>query len=311
MRNTFVNTLRRIALEDENIYLITGDLGFSIFEGYQKDLPKRFLNAGVAEQNMIGVAAGLALSGKTVVVYSIIPFTTMRCFEQIRNDLCMQRLNVKIVGIGAGLHYGVSGCTHHALEDINIFRGLPQVTIFSPSTRFETEKAVTLALKTDGVCYIRLSSINYPEPTEFQRDFGVGEGILISDGTDVTLLSTGAMFGRAQIVADLLRQQGVSVRFINMPCLKPIDRNMIVESAQKTKAVFTFEDHGRIGGLGSAVAEILAETQNNPVFYRFGFPDEYMKKIGNRDYLTDQLGLSAKEISNVILEKLKPVNVNA
>lgn len=305
MRTTFVNTLKDLAKKDKRIFLLTGDLGFSIFEGYKKEFPHRFLNMGVAEQNMIGAAAGLALSGKIVFVYSIIPFVTMRCFEQIRNDLCMQKLNVKIVGMGAGVHYGTSGATHHAIEDIGIMRSLPNIAILSPSTKEETEYSLREAVNYSGVVYIRLSGIDYSDSSYTHKKFAIGRGVMIKDGFDMTIMSTGGMLDVAQKVVVSFEREGISVRFISMPSLKPFDAKIILESARKTKAIFTIEDHSVIGGLGSIVSEVLAESKYKVLFHRFAFPDEFSTAIGSRDYLSDRCGLSSNQIKKMILEKVK------
>lgn len=302
MRQAFVDTLIGLARENKNLFLLTGDLGFSIFENFRKEFPKRFFDAGVAEQNMIGLAAGLALSGKVVFVYSIIPFVTMRCFEQIRNDLCMQNLDVKIVGMGAGLHYGTAGLTHYATEDISIMRSLPNMKVISPATPEDTVNALKAAMAQKGPFYIRLGKsygIVKPRP---DCKFSVGKAILVEKGSDITIIATGGILYNAKKCADILRDKNICVRLINMHTIKPIDKDIILKASEETKAIFTIEEHSILGGLGSAVAEVLAESQQRILFRRFGLPDSYPKSFGGRNYLLDKNGLSAEKMANGILK---------
>ncbi|MHA1409547.1 MAG: transketolase family protein [Candidatus Odinarchaeia archaeon] len=306
MRTAFINTLMDLAEKDNRIFLLTGDLGFSVLEKFQRKFPDRFFNMGVAEQNMIGVATGLALSGKVVFVYSIIPFVTMRCFEQVRNDVCYQNQNVKIVGIGSGLSYGSAGPTHHAITDIAIMRALPNMIVVCPGDPLETEMAIKLATKHLGPVYIRLGRSREPKVhTNLDiSDFEIGKGLVMRDGKDITLIATGNLLYSVQVVADRLLSKGIDIRLISMHTVKPIDRDCILESARKTNAIFAIEEHSIIGGLGSAVAEVLAESPNSVFFRRFGIPDTFASVVGSQAYLRERVSLSVNKIEESILEIL-------
>lgn len=300
MRIAFVNTLLEMAKKDKKIMLLTADLGYSVFEEYMEKLSKQYLNVGIAEQNMTGLAAGMAMEGKIPLIYSIIPFTTMRNFEQIRNDICYQNLNVKIVGVGAGFSYGPYGHTHHALEDIGILRTLSNLVILCPGDPIETKLATKAALRHKGPVYIRLGKAYDPNVHKKLPKFKIGKGLIIEEGKDITIFATSNLLYTALEVVNRLKQKHVMVRFISMPTIKPIDKDIIKESADKTKAIFTIEEHNIIGGLGSAVAEVLAEYGASVRFKRIGVPDRFTKVIGYQEYMRKANGLSAEKIVNVI-----------
>ncbi len=300
MRKIFVNTLMELCAKDERIFLLTGDMGFSVFETFREKFPRRFFNMGVAEQNMVGVSAGLALSGKIPFVYSIIPFLTMRPFEQIRNDLCFQNLNVRLVGIGAGLTYGPAGATHHALEDIAIMRSLPNMTVLAPGDAKETEMCVRLSISHEGPVYIRLCKAN-PTPIHSAIDFKIGKGIVITEGADVTIIASGSMLFTANLVSGNLKKNGLSVRFVSMPSIKPLDKKVILDSSKKTPVIVTIEEHSQTGGLGSAVSEVLAESGCNVVFKRLALSDKCKGLLGSQAYLLKKHGLSEERLTKTIL----------
>lgn len=303
MRQAFIDALTGLAKKNKDIFLLTGDLGFSVFEGFRDKFPGRFFDVGVAEQNMIGIAAGLALSGKVVFVYSIIPFATMRCFEHIRNDLCAQNLNVKIIGMGAGLHYGTAGTTHHALEDISIMRSLPNMTVISPSDPGETKNAVESAAGHEGPVYIRLSRCCGPIGAVRGQDFCIGKGVLIEEGSDAVIIATGSILYNAKGAVEILRRKGIHARLINIHTIKPIDKDIILKAAKETGALFTVEEHSVIGGLGSAVAEILAESGCKARLKRLALPDEFIKEVGSGKYLREKNNLTEDGIVRAVLEK--------
>ena len=308
MRQAFINTLIQLAEKDKRFFLLTGDLGFSVVEKFAQKFPERFINMGVAEANTIGVAAGLSLEGKITFVYSIIPFITMRCFEQIRNDLCQQNLNVKLIGVGEGLSYGSAGSTHHSLIDIAIMRTLPNMTVICPGDPIETEEAVKLAGKLRGPCYIRLGKNREPNIHSSPIN-DIVKGIIIENGKDITIISTGNMLYTAKQVADKLKKNNVGVRLISIPVVKPINENIILASYQETKAIFTLEEHSLIGGLGSAVAEILAEniSKSKIIFKRFALPDSFCEEVGTQEYLKEKNSLSVQKIADYILQTVKNI----
>lgn len=301
MRRTFINTLIELAEKDKGIFLLTGDLGFSVLERFRDKFPDRFFDVGVAEQNMIGVAAGLALSGKIVFVYSIVPFVTMRCFEQIRNDLCFQNLNVRLVGTGGGFSYGSAGSTHYALEDVAIMRSLVNMTVICPADPIETELVVKSSLSHQGPIYIRLGKRNEPV-IHSKLNFQIGRGIIVEHGGDVTIIASGSMLLIAKQISESLKNNNLSVRIISMPTVKPLDKRIILKSARETKAIFTLEEHSIIGGLGSAVSEVLAESKHKVMFKRFALPDRYNEFVGSQKYLLERSGLSVQQITKTILK---------
>ena len=301
MRNTFANTLFEIARKDKRVILLTGDLGFSVFEKFISELPHQFINMGVAEQNMTGVAAGMALEGKVPFIYSIVPFITMRNFEQIRNDICYQNLNVKIVGVGAGFSYGPYGHTHQGLEDIGILRTLPNLIILAPGDPIEVRLATQTMLKHRGPVYLRLGKAGEPNVHKTVPRFTVGKGIIVIEGTDLSLLATSTLLLRASEVVKELGKRGIKARLVSMPTIKPIDTDLIVDCVRETKAIFTLEEHSIIGGLGSAVAEVLAEYGKPVIFKRLGVPDRFTKVMGNQEYMRRANSLSADQIVELIL----------
>ena len=307
MRTAFINTLIKLAKKDKRIFLLTGDLGFSVLEGFRDEFPDRFINMGVAEANMIGVAAGLALSGKVVFVYSIAPFVTLRCLEQIRNDVCYQKLQVRIIGVGAGLSYGTSGATHYSLEDIAVMRAISNLSVVCPGDPLEAEMALKESLSYAGPLYIRLGKGNDPLVHRKLKGFKIGKAISLRRGKDITIISTGNMLSNAKQAASLLKQQGVDVRLISMHTVKPIDKKAIIDIVKKTKAIFTVEEHNLIGGLGSAVAEVLAEQPVKVYFKRIAVLETSFKAIGSQDYLRGKFGLDANGIFTTILKDIRKI----
>lgn len=305
MRRAFKNTLLRLAAADQDIELITADTGFTILEEYQKRYPRRYLNVGIAEAAMIGIAAGLALSGKKVFCYTIVPFVTMRCFEQIRIDLCYQNLPVKLVGVGQGWTYGTAGATHHAIEDIAVMRSLPNMTVICPGDPIETAKAVEESLKLEGPCYIRLGKSGEPHIHKDDKiDFEIGKGIRIKKGERIALIATSNMLPVAAEVAELLEGKGQHPELISMHTVKPIDRELLREIAPACSLFATLEEHNIIGGLGSAVGEVILE-ENLPVrLLKFAIPDQYPRLVGSQSYLREIYGLSAGQIFTRIKNKI-------
>lgn len=304
MRIAFVNTLCKIASKNQKIMLITGDLGFSVFEDFIYKLPKQYLNAGVAEQNMTGIAAGMAMEGKTPFIYSIVPFVTMRNFEQIRNDVCFQGLNVKIVGVGSGYSYGINSYTHYGLEDVGILRTLPGITILSPGDPIETELATIAASKVKGPVYLRLGKAGEPKVYKKYPKFEIGKGIILRDGRDIALITSGTMLPIAVQVADMLKDK-LSVKLISMHTIKPLDITLIKKISNQVKAIFTLEEHTIIGGLGSAIGEVLSEQGKGIIFKRFASPDRFNKIVGNQQFMRAQTGLSTDHIVKKIKEIMK------
>lgn len=304
MRETFIETLKKLAQKDKNLWLLTGDLGFSVLEDYIEKFPKQYLNMGVSEQNMIGTACGLALSGKTVFVYSIIPFITLRPLEHVRNDICMQNANVKLVGIGSGFSYGQLGPTHHSIEDVAVMRSLPNMIVVCPGDPWEAQEATRAIYKLNGPAYLRIGKKGESNLHGKGVKFILGRGIVTRDGANLTVIACGSMLETALEVADQLNSKNISARVISMHTVKPLDKNLVLESAKKTGAIFTLEEHSVIGGLGSAVAEVLCEAGIPVKFHRFGVRDKFTKIAGTQRYLRSINGLSPDEITKSILKKI-------
>lgn len=306
MRKAFIGYLTNAAKKNKDIYLLTADLGFSVFEGFRERFPDRFINVGVAEANMAGVAAGLALCAKTVFIYSIAPFVTLRCFEQVRNDICYQHLKVCLIGVGGGFSYGSAGMTHFALEDIAVMRTLSNMTVVCPADAEETKAALTGFLRQKGPFYLRIGKGNDPVVHDRAFKFTIGKGCILQEGRALTIIATGGMVSTALAVARKLSKQGKGVRLISMHTIKPIDKELILSSAQITKAIFTIEEHGLIGGLGSAVAEVLAESCSKKIlFKRIAYTANAPMAAGSQDYLKKRFALDEESITSRILRSIK------
>jgi transketolase len=291
----------KLAERDSRVFLIVGDLGFGVTEPFAQRFPERYLNAGVAEQNMTGIAAGLALSGKIVFTYSIANFPTLRCLEQIRNDVCYHHANVKVVAVGGGFAYGSLGATHHATEDLAIMRVLPGMSVVAPGDPEEAMAATEAIAAYDGPCYLRLGRAGEQKVHDPPIHFQLGKAIQVRQGSDITLISTGGMLQTTVETADLLSRRGLQARVLSMHTLKPLDTNAVLAAARETSAIFTLEEHSIIGGLGSAVAEILAESAEHEVlFKRFALPSAFACKAGIQEYLRAQSGLDVESLSNAI-----------
>lgn len=308
MRNTFANTLLEIARKDSRVILLTGDLGFSVFEPFMEELPNQYINCGVMEQSMTGIAAGLATEGQIPFIYSILPFSTMRNFEQIRNDLCYQGLHAVVVGVGAGFSYGPYGHTHHGLEDLGILRTIPILTMYTPGDPVEVERVTTLAYKKPGPSYIRIGKTGEPILHKQLLRFQKNSMIRMKSGTDVTIFGISTFLSRAIEVANELEKMGVSTAVYSVPVFKPFDRDTVVLAAKETKAIITIEEHSIMGGLGSSVAEVLAERGAAVRFLRIGVPDHFTKVMGLSEYMREANGLSVIQITERIKKELKIKN---
>lgn len=305
MRDTFVRTLLEIARNDKNVILITGDLGFGVLKPYWETLPDQFINAGIAEQNMTGIAAGLALEGKTVFTYSIGNFPTLRCLEQIRNDCAYHNANVKIVCVGGGFVYGSLGMSHHATEDLSIMRALPDVTVMAPGDLVEAECATKAIYRHKGTCYLRLGRGGEKRIHEKIDRFEIGKAIKINDGDKAAIFSTGAIFDEVIEASNMLNEQGIFPALYTFPTVKPIDSETIELCARKFDLIVTVEEHNIVGGFGSAVSEVLAELGGQRGrLLKIGLNDKYSSIVGSQKYLRDVYGMSAKKIVEKVKESL-------
>lgn len=303
MRDTFVKTLIGLAKENKNIELVTGDLGFGVLKPFWEQCPDQFTNAGIAEQNMTAVAAGMALSGKTVFTYSIGNFPTLRCLEQIRNDCAYHDANVKVVCIGGGFVYGSLGMSHQATEDIAIMRALPNVVVMAPADLVEAEECTKALADYKGTAYLRLGRGGEKRIHEKIENFRIGKAIKVRDGEKVAVFSTGAIFEEIQKVCELLGEKDIHPAVYTFPTVKPIDKDVIAECAEKFDLIATVEEHNIVGGFGSAVAEVMCQISGKKAGLRLiGLDDQYAVKVGNQSYLRQQYGLDAESIARRILE---------
>jgi transketolase len=304
MRDTFVRTLVELAKEDKNIELLTGDLGFGVLKPFWEQCPDQFTNAGIAEQNMTTVAAGMSLTGKTVFTYSIGNFPTLRCLEQIRNDCAYHDANVKVVCIGGGFVYGSLGVSHHATEDLAILRALPDVVVMAPADLVEAEECTKALAKYKGTAYLRLGRGGEKRIHEKIEDFQIGKAIKVRDGKRVAIFSTGAIFEEVKAAYEELVEAGYDPAVYTFPTVKPIDRETIENVAKNFYLIVTCEEHNIVGGFGSAVAEVMAEMPNKKAYLlRIGLNDEYSVRVGNQKYLRQQYGIDARSI----VERIKGV----
>jgi transketolase len=304
MRNAFVNTLCELAAKDERIWLLCGDLGYSVLERFSERFPDRYVNMGVAEQNMAGVAAGLALSGKVVFTYSIANFPVMRCLEQLRNDVCYHNLNVKTVAVGGGLAYGTHGYTHHGVEDIAIMRTLPNMVVTVPGDPVETNLATRALLAHDGPGYLRLGKGGEPIMYAETPDFQLGRAITVRDGVDAVLIVSGPLLAETVQAANLLADQGVQVGVLSMPTIQPLDVDAVKHAAQASRLLFTIEEHRLVGGLGSAVAEVLASTAGTHARLVPCGVTTSPSVVGSAAYLRERNGLDAAHLAHRISQAL-------
>jgi transketolase len=305
MRNAFADEITKLAALDERVVLLSGDIGNKLFDDFKKVDDRRFFNCGVAEPNMMGVAAGMAMSGLRPVVYTITPFTTTRCFEQIRVDVCYHGAPVIIVGTGSGLSYAELGPTHHSLEDLAILRTLPGMRVLAPCDSTELRLALRAALLQDAPVYIRIGKKGEPAIHRETPELEIGRAIVLRPGTDVALLCAGTICGEALAAADLLAADGINAEVVSFHTVKPLDDAYLAQAHSRFALVATIEEHGRIGGFGSAVAEWRASHITNVRQLTFGTADDFHHEVGSRDYLRGQNGLTASAIAEKIAKALR------
>ncbi|HLZ03210.1 MAG TPA: transketolase C-terminal domain-containing protein [Bradyrhizobium sp.] len=306
MRNAFADELTKLGNEDARIVMLSGDIGNRLFDKFKDKHPGRFFNCGVAEANMMGVAAGMAMNGLRPVAYTITPFVTTRCLEQIRTDVCYHEAPVTIVAVGAGLAYSGLGPTHHACEDISFLRSIPNMVVICPGDAFEVRAALRASMQQDRPVYIRMGKKGEPVVHSGPiADFKIGKAITIADGSDVCLLSTGNMLPEATEAAHKLKEQGVSAKVVSFHTVKPLDEACLKDAFSRFRLVATLEEHSLIGGFGAAVSEWLADTETQAKkFLRFGTPDAFFKKSGEQEYAREVLGLTGHQIAEKVLHAL-------
>lgn len=306
MRDHVIGEITELVKKDPHIYLITGDLGYVVLDKFKEAAPDNFINAGIAEQNMTALAAGLALEGNTVFTYSIGNFPTLRCIEQIRNDVCYHHANVKILAVGGGFVYGNQGVTHHATEDIAMMRALPTMRVYVPGDAYEAVECLKEAYETPGPAYIRLARNK-------EQNFH-GEGTVIDinkiqgyseEGTDVNIITTGSILCEGIKLQNTLEGKGIRAGIFSVPRVKPIDKEGIKNLAKTSKLLVTMEEHQIEGGLGGVVAEVLSSIKGqHAVLYRAGLKNEFSDTTGSQEYLRQFYNISADTLLPIILKEL-------
>lgn len=292
MRNAFAREITRLATEDPRVVLLSGDIGNKLFDDLKAAAPGRFMNCGVAEANMTGVAAGLATQGFRPFTYTITPFATVRCLEQIRVDICYHNLPVVVVGTGAGLSYMELGPTHHSCEDIGLLRLLPNMSVVCPCDPVEVGLALRAAMTQDGPVYIRLGKKGEPKLHSTVPDFKIGKAITLREGDDCCILATGNMVASALEVGRALEAQGISTRVESMHTVKPLDLELLASLKGRYGVVATMEEHSLLGGLGASVAEWASDQAERPFrLIRFGTEDRFLEVVGTQEYGRELSGL--------------------
>lgn len=305
MRNAFINQLFSFAQKDRNVILMSGDLGFGVLDKFRNELPGQYFNAGICEQNMASMAAGLAMEGKKVYLYSIGNFPTLRCIEQIRNDICYHNADVKIISVGGGFAYGALGMSHHATEDIAMMRSLPQMEVYAPCDPAEAAETAKTVYAIHSPCYIRLNKGG--EPILILHDgkselphYDIRKMNRVVNGDSACIIATGAILGEAIKAAKFLKTEGISTAVYSLARIKPVEKEDVISKSKKYSLVVTLEEHNLSAGFGSAIAEIFAEVPGMPPMIRLGMKDEYTAFVGSQEYIRKAYGLDGASVAAVI-----------
>lgn len=302
MRKTCLNMVYELAKRDERIFFIGSDLGIGTLQQFKEEIPDRFLMEGVSEANIIGMATGLALEGKIPYVNTIAAFLTRRCFEQIILDVCLHNANIRLIGNGGGLVYAPLGPTHEAIEDLTIMRAIPNMTIVAPADADEMRRLMPITVDYKGPIYIRLARGYDPIVTNDEIPFKIGKALLMRQGEDVLIVTTGITLRVALEAAKELSASGKETAILHMPTIKPLDVESVLNLAKPVKVIVTVEEHTIIGGLGSAVAEVIAEANfdEKKKFKRIGIPDVFPDKYGSQDSLMARYKITAENTVSII-----------
>jgi transketolase len=296
VRNAFAAALEQVVQADDRVCLVLADLGWGVFDEVERLAPGRVINAGIAEQTMVGVAAGLAQAGKKAVAYSIAPFIASRAHDQVRVDVAAGAADVTLVGVGGGVAYGYLGLTHHAIDDLAAMRALPNMTVLAPCDPGDAAAATAAALALDGPVYLRLGKNGEPALLAAGSPFAIGRATSVRDGADITIASTGPILAEALGAAELLALQGVDAGVLHFGTVKPIDVAAILGALARTGTILTLEEHSVIGGFGGAVAEVAAEAGIGRVL-RAGFPDTFIHEVGSREHLLEHYALDGAGVA--------------
>ncbi|MGJ0510286.1 MAG: transketolase family protein [Methylocystis sp.] len=305
MRDAVIETLADLAAQDLRVMLITGDLGYGVIGKYAERFPNQFVNAGVAEQNMTAIACGMALSGWRVYTYSIANFPTLRCLEQVRNDICYHDCDVTILAVGGGFSYGQLGMSHFATEDLAILRALPNMRVVAPTETWEAQDLVRDLAKTKGPAYLRIDKDAGGMARRAGERAVLGKARRVREGADATIIATGAILREALAASDRLAARGVQCRVEAMHTIKPLDAAAIVAAAAETGGVVTLEEHSRIGGLTGAVAETLLSAGARPGFFRgVALDDVFPTVVGDQAWLRARHGMDAAAVEAAVVSAL-------
>ena len=305
MRNAFAKQITDLAQKDPRVVLMAGDIGNRLFDNLKAKCPDRFLNCGVAEANMIGMAAGMAMSGLRPFCYTITPFITYRCLEQIRIDVCYHHAPVVIVGTGSGLSYASLGATHHSCEEMGMLRLLPGMAVLAPADEMEVRGAVKAAAQYPHPVYIRIGKKGEPVVHKTEPEFVIGKAIPIRDGSDICILSAGTMLPEVLEAAEKLAHDGLSAKVVSFHTIKPLDETLLAEVFAQLKIVATVEEHRVLGGLGGAVAEWLADHPSAARLIRYGTKDEFLHETGEQEQAREYFGLTAHAIAHRLAAAFK------
>ena len=302
MRERCLKTITQLAREDDRVVFIGSDLGVGTMAEFRAEFPDRFFMEGVAEQNLVGMAAGMAMEGRIVYLNTIATFLTRRCFEQVAVDLCMHNANVRLIANGGGVVYAPLGPTHLATEDLAILRALPNMTILAPSDAEEMARAVRATLHHQGPVYVRVAKGHDSIVTTDTGEFRIGRAVPMRDGHDALLVTTGIGLQLALAAADRLRIGGIDAAVLHMPTVKPLDADSLAGAAERVPVILTVEEHSVVGGLGSATAEFLAESDllAGRTFRRIGLPDLFPPGYGDQAGMMRRHGLSAEAIADLV-----------
>lgn len=302
IRDALFDELYNIAKIDSNVIFLTADLGSLSLEKFKRDLKNQYINIGIAEQNMVGVAAGLSLTGKNVFIYGLAAFVTSRCFEQIKINLSYMNLSVKIIGSGPGFVYANDGATHNITNDISIMRSLPNMVIYSPSDHITMSNVTKISYKSKNPVYIRVDKGEFPQLYSENKNQDFSDGLsLLKTGKDLLIITTGIMTHKAFKLADKLKDI-IDIGIIDIYRIKPINEKLLLSLIEQFDAIVTLEEHSIIGGIGSIVCEILADNQKNVRIKRFAIADRYCDKHGNREWLHSFYGLDIDNVYSKIVE---------
>ncbi len=296
MRTAFIDQLIKEAAVNDKIFLLVGDLGFSVVEPFAEAFPERFLNVGIAEQNMAGIAAGLAIEGYFVYIYSIANFPTLRCMEQIRYDICYHNLNVKVIAVGGGYAYGPLGPSHHATEELGMLRTIPNMVVAVPGDPVEAKAITTFSARYNGPMYIRLGKAGEPlvHAADAITEIKLGEILKVVEGAEIAVFSTGAML---KYVADFINHNNINASVYSFPFVKPIDQGLLASLLAKYKKIITIEEHQMSAGFGSAILEHTNDFLNDrilhnaPAIKRIAIPDKFFSISGSQKYLREAAGI--------------------